>query len=104
SSSLVDLIKFAYDLQVKQIAASAPWMEIEKYDITAKPDTPGIPSVRQLKAMMQKLLAERFQLEFHRDKKELGVYAITLAKSGVKMTKNDSNPKGLPGFGGGSRG
>jgi uncharacterized protein (TIGR03435 family) len=41
---------------------------------------------------------------FHREKKELSVYAITAAKSGPKMTKNESNPNGLPGFGGGPRG
>ena len=59
---------------------------------------------KQLKMMVQKLLAERFQLTFHREKKELSVYAITAAKSGPKMTKNESNPNGLPGFGGGPRG
>ena len=69
--------------------------------MTGKPDTPGIPSVNQLKAMVQKLLADRFALNFHRDKKELSVYAITIAKTGAKLTKNESNPNGLPGFGGG---
>jgi uncharacterized protein (TIGR03435 family) len=78
---------------------------MEKYDVTGKPDTAGMLSIRQLRMMVQKLLAERFALAFHREKKELPVYAITVGKSGVKLTKNDSNPNGLPGFrGGGQRG
>jgi uncharacterized protein (TIGR03435 family) len=103
-SSLSDLIKFAYDLHPKQISGGPGWVETEKYDITAKADTEGIPSVTQLKLMLQKLLTDRFQLTFHRDKKELSVYAITVSKTGSKMTKNTSNPNGLPGFGGGGRG
>jgi uncharacterized protein (TIGR03435 family) len=101
-SSLSDLIKFAYDLHPRQITGGPAWLETEKYDISAKPDTEGIPNGPQLKMMVQKLLAERFELKFHRDKKELSAYAITVAKPGPpKLTKNDSNPTGLPGFGGG---
>jgi uncharacterized protein (TIGR03435 family) len=63
-----------------------------------------MPNPDQLKAMVQKLLSERFELVFHRDKKELPVYAITVTKTGHKLTKAD-NPLGLPGFsGGGPRG
>jgi len=101
STSLSDLIKFAYDLHPRQIAGGPPWLEMEKYDVSAKPDTPGLPSVRQLKGMVQKLLTERFALTFHREKKELSVYAIMIGKNGSKLTKNETNPNGLPGFGGG---
>jgi uncharacterized protein (TIGR03435 family) len=101
STSLADLIKFAYDMHPRQITGGPQWLEMERFDVTGKPDTPGLPSVQQLKGMVQRLLAERFALKFHTEKKELPVYAITLAKNGHKMTKNESNPKGLPGFGGG---
>jgi uncharacterized protein (TIGR03435 family) len=104
-TSVSDLIKFAYDLHPRQIKGGPPWLETEKYDVTGKPDVAGIPSIKQLKVMVQKLLAERFQLAFHREQKELSVYAITVAKSSPKLTKNESNPDGLPGFaGGGPRG
>lgn len=46
--------------------------------------------------MIQKLLAERFKLAFHRDKKELGVYAIIVGKTGPKVTKSQGDPNGLP--------
>lgn len=101
ATSLSDLIKFAYDLHPRQITGGPPWLESEKYDVSGKPDTPGLPNVTQLKTMLQKLLADRFALKFHIEQKELSVYAIQLGPNGHKMTKDDSNPDGLPGFGGG---
>jgi uncharacterized protein (TIGR03435 family) len=77
-------------------------MESDKYDVTGRPDVPGQPNSDQMKTMIQKLLADRFQLKFHREKKELTVYAITVGKTGIKFSKSDRDPNGLPGlfFGG----
>jgi len=44
-------------------------------------------------------MAERFKLAFHHEKKELGVFLITVAKTGPKISKNETNPNGLPGLG-----
>jgi uncharacterized protein (TIGR03435 family) len=102
-TSLGDLIKFAYDLHPRQITGAPAWFETEKFDVTGKPDLEGIPNGTQLKKMMQKMLQERFELTFHHDKKDLTVYAITVVKTGVKMTKSE-NPGNLPGFGRGPQG
>jgi len=99
NTTLADLIIFAYGLHPRQVTGGPAWMESERFDITAKPDQPGIPSVTQLKDMVQNLLKERFELAFHKDKKELSAYAMTVAKSGVKITKSESTGN-LPGFGG----
>ena len=72
-------------------------MDSDKYDLTGQPEGQGQPSRTQLNAMVQELLEERFKLAFHRDKRELPVYAITVANGGPKLTKNDTNPNGLPG-------
>jgi uncharacterized protein (TIGR03435 family) len=48
--------------------------------------------------MWQKLLAERFKLSFHRDKKELSVYVLSVSKTGQKLTKSEGDPNGLPGL------
>jgi uncharacterized protein (TIGR03435 family) len=63
--------------------------------VTGKPEKPGKPSLPQLKAMIRKLLADRFQLTTHHEKMELSVYAITIAKSGAKLIENDSDPGGV---------
>jgi uncharacterized protein (TIGR03435 family) len=98
NTTLGDIITFAYGIHAKQITGGPAWLETEKYDLSAQPDGEGQPSERQWKIMIQKLLAERFKLAFHRDKKELSVYAITVGKNGPKLTKSEGNPNGLPGL------
>ena len=103
-ASLAYLIKFAYEVHPRQITKAPAWIDTDKYDLTAKPDMEGQPSLKQMRVMVQKLLADRFQLTFHREKKEIPAYAITIAKGGPKLTLNDRNPKGNPGYGGGPAG
>jgi uncharacterized protein (TIGR03435 family) len=100
NTTLNDLIKFAYDVHPKQVVGLPAWADSEKFDIEGKPDTPGMPSVNQMKLMLQKLLADRFSLTSHKDKKELSAYAITVAKSGVKIKKEENSTIPVPGFGG----
>jgi uncharacterized protein (TIGR03435 family) len=98
NTTLADLITFAYGIHAKQITGAPAWVETEKYDLAAQPKGEGQPNDKQWKTMVQKLLAERFKLTFHRDKKELSVYAITVGKNGPKLTKSEGNPSGLPGL------
>jgi len=100
NTTLNDLIKFAYDMHPKQVVGAPAWADTDKFDIEAKPDKPGMPSVNQMKVMLQKLLAERFSLASHKDKKELSAYAITVAKTGVKIKKEENSTIPVPGFGG----
>ncbi len=100
NTNLSDLIKFAYDMHPKQVIGAPAWVDSEKFDISARPDAPGMPSVKQMKAMLQKLLADRFNLKFHHEKKELSVYAITVAKGGEKIKKEENSTLPIPGFGG----
>jgi uncharacterized protein (TIGR03435 family) len=99
NTTLVDLVTMAYDLHRRQLTGLPAWAESDKYDITGRPESPGQPSVAQLKMMIQKLLTDRFQLTFHREKRELSVYAITVGKTGSKLTKSQSDPNSLPGLG-----
>jgi uncharacterized protein (TIGR03435 family) len=99
NTTVSDLITFAYGIHVRQVTGGPGWLETEKYDLSAKPDQPGIPNADQVRTMLQKLLTERFELAFHRDKKELSAYTITLAKTGPKLTKSETGGN-LPGFGG----
>src|SRR4030095_6473633 len=39
TTSLSDLMKFAYGVHPRQITVGPSWLETEKYDVTAKPDT-----------------------------------------------------------------
>jgi uncharacterized protein (TIGR03435 family) len=98
NTSLSDLITFAYGLHPHQIAGAPSWVESDRYDLAAQPDGEGQPNDAQWKKMLQKLIADRFKLTTHRDKKELSVYAIVLGKAGPKLTKSEGDPSGLPGM------
>jgi uncharacterized protein (TIGR03435 family) len=98
NTTLSDLITFTYGVHARQVVNGPAWIETEKFDLTAKPDGEGQPSQEQWKKMFEKLLADRFKLTFHRDKKELSVYAIVVAKGGSKLTKSEGDPNGLPGL------
>jgi len=98
NTTLGDLIMIAYGLHPKQIVGAPSWSESERFDITGRPDTPGQPNVEQIKAMMQKLLANRFQLKFHQEKKELSVYALMVTKGGPKFSKSERDPNRIPGL------
>ncbi|HWF08246.1 MAG TPA: TIGR03435 family protein, partial [Bryobacteraceae bacterium] len=86
------LVRFAYGVHPKQVIRAPAWIEADKFDITAKPDMPGSPSFGQIQSILQKLLAERFGLVFHKEKRELSAYTITVAKGGEKIRKDEAAP------------
>jgi uncharacterized protein (TIGR03435 family) len=96
NTSLADLIVFAYDVHNKQILGGPDWIDKDKFDIVGVPDTEGSPSNRQWKMMVQKLLADRFQLVFHHEKRDLPVYILSVAKGGPKnLNKSDATGDGF---------
>jgi uncharacterized protein (TIGR03435 family) len=96
NTTVSDLIAFSYGLHARQITGAPAWIETDRYNVTGQPQAEGQPNERQLKAMVQKLLEERFRLTVHRDSRELAVYAMTVGTAGAKLSKNDTNPNGLP--------
>jgi uncharacterized protein (TIGR03435 family) len=99
NTNLIDLMTFAYGVHPRQITGAPAWGESERYDLTGQPDVEGTPNDRQWKLMLQKVLGDRFGLTFHRGQRELSVYALTVGKTGQKLTKSEADPKGLPGLG-----
>jgi uncharacterized protein (TIGR03435 family) len=93
------LIAFVYGLHPQQISGGPAWLGSDRFDIAATFEAEGIPNEKQLKTMVQKLLADRFQLKFHMDKKEMSVYTIVQGKTGPKLTASTGDPNGLPGLG-----
>jgi uncharacterized protein (TIGR03435 family) len=98
NSSLTDLVAFAYNLQTKQIIGAPDWMDKDRFDIAAVSDTEGMPNANQLRGMIQKLLADRFKLTFHHDKKELSAFVLSVGKGGQKLTPSEAKIP-LPGLG-----
>jgi uncharacterized protein (TIGR03435 family) len=93
--SMTSMICFAYSIQKTQIVNAPRWFDEQLWDIDGVPDAEGAPSWPQYRRMLQKLLATRFSLQMHHDKRELLVYALTIAKGGPKLEKSKSDPDAL---------
>jgi len=96
--SLRDMMRLAY--QVKDYQISGPdWMNSMRFNVVAT-IPPGTPK-GDIPLMWQSLLADRFKLELHRDKKELPVYVLLVGKGGPKLKKSE-NQDDSPGPAGGA--
>jgi uncharacterized protein (TIGR03435 family) len=95
NASLADLICQAYGLKPYQVSGPA-WLNSTRVDVVAK--VPAGATSDQVPAMWRVLLAERFQLTAHTESKELSIYALLVAKSGLKLkeSSNDSPDSGGP--------
>jgi bla regulator protein BlaR1 len=66
------------------IEGSPAWINSASYDIDAKSE--GVASPDMMSGpMLQALLEDRFKLKVHRETREVPVYALTVAKSGLKL-------------------
>jgi uncharacterized protein (TIGR03435 family) len=80
TGTLHTLIADAYGVKDYQISAAPSWADSLLYAIIAKTPGEAEPTQDEVRPMLQALLAERFQLKFHRDSKELPVYHMVQAK------------------------
>jgi uncharacterized protein (TIGR03435 family) len=93
------LIQYAFrpakgQLFSQQIIGGPEWIRTDRFDIEAKMSG-SVPSVtsEQIKAMVQSLLEDRFQMKWHRETRELPAYELVVAKGGVRMRRSaDQTP------------
>ena len=76
-------IQSAYDLRPFQILGAPDWINSAGYDVEAKAEGDARPD--QMRLMMQKLLEDRFKMKAHRETREMPVYELGAAKSGLKL-------------------
>jgi uncharacterized protein (TIGR03435 family) len=98
--ALKTLIAAGYNLSLQAISGGPAWVDSDRYDIVAKAPNEIRPNLDEQMAMLRKLLADRFSLTFHREQKELPIYALTIAKTGSKLKEStvspDASPEGPP--------
>ena len=88
NETLLDIMQFVYGVHSKQILGAPDWAGNEKWDIDGYPDAPGVADYKQMQAMYRKIIAERFGLKMHTEKRSLSIYAIRVGKGGPKLTKS----------------
>jgi uncharacterized protein (TIGR03435 family) len=82
------MIKLMYKVTDSQIVGGPKWMDTDLWDIEAKADHKY--TLDQLHEMFQTMLADRFKLQFHKEKKDLPAYVLSIDKSGSKLKVNES--------------
>jgi len=91
NATVATIMSVAYGVHIKQIVGGPEWLSKDRYDINGIPDVAGVPDLKQMREMYQKLLADRFHLTFHREQREMPIYAITVTKGGPILKVADPN-------------
>jgi uncharacterized protein (TIGR03435 family) len=94
--TLQALVALGYDMNPRTISGGPEWMDSQHFNIEAV--TPGnvAPTRQEQMQMLRALLVERFGLKFHRQEKEMSIYALTVTKGGPKLraaAKPDDQPQ-----------
>jgi uncharacterized protein (TIGR03435 family) len=101
-ASLKEILGMAYGLKGDdQLIGGPNWMRSEYYDIDAKESEADIEAAKkltmeqrrtQLSLMIQSMLADRFGFKATIESRELPVYALVVAKGGIKMKQVQPDP------------
>jgi uncharacterized protein (TIGR03435 family) len=95
NGTLKGLIETAYDLRDFQIFGGPGWVNSERYDVLARSEAVDARQDNEaIRRRLQTLLAQRFQLQLHRETKDLPEYALRVAKNGTRLIAGE--PSGGP--------
>lgn len=90
----MELVCLAYRARPNEIVGGPAWLysnfDVERFEILAKMPDDARPE--QVPEMLQALLAERFKLVAHREKKDTSVYALVVGKGGPKLKEAVPGP------------
>jgi uncharacterized protein (TIGR03435 family) len=80
--SVLDAVTFAYQIEQTRIVGAPEWATAERYEINARtgPRKPG-----DIQSMMRHLLADRFALKVHPERRPIPVYALLLSRSDGRL-------------------
>lgn len=89
--TLRGLLMYAYapasgSLLNAQVIGGPEWATTDHFDVEGKPRGP------QMKAMLQSLLEDRFQLKIRRETRDLPVYNLVPARKGPKLSDDQTPP------------
>jgi uncharacterized protein (TIGR03435 family) len=88
------MIQVAFRVKAEQIAGGPGWLDTDRFDLEGKAEKQS--NGDELHVMLMNLLVDRLQLKFHHEKKEMAMYALTVDKSGPKLTPHEAANAGDP--------
>jgi uncharacterized protein (TIGR03435 family) len=84
--TLQNCLEAAYGVKPYQVSGP-DWLDSDRFDISARAE--GAHSKDELMLMLRALLASRFKLTLHRERKALPVYALLPGKNGPKLRPSE---------------
>jgi uncharacterized protein (TIGR03435 family) len=84
NASLRLLITWAYNITDERLVGAPGWMDSARFDIVAQGPFDN-PTLDQEHAMVQSLLANRFHLRTHTERKQLSFYRLETDSGGPKV-------------------
>jgi uncharacterized protein (TIGR03435 family) len=88
--SFTNLLARAFQVRYDQVQGP-DWLKSQMFEINAR--VPANTNADQFRAMLQSMLIDRFQLKVHREKKEMTVFALVVAKGGPKFKEHADESK-----------
>ena len=81
------LIRQAFNVQEFQIVGGPDWLGSDRFDVVPKAPE-GEFTANIMRPMLQSLLVERFKMAFHRENRDMAVYALMKARPDGKLGPN----------------
>lgn len=88
-TTMRDLIGIAYSVNPGLVRKGPTWLEIERYDITAKLPPEATPDSEKM--MLRSLLQDRFKLVAHNDTEQMQANMLLPGKDKVRMKPSDGS-------------
>jgi uncharacterized protein (TIGR03435 family) len=82
NESLRWLLRIAFQVQDGQLIGGPDWLATDRWDIVATADAQV--SEFAMIGMLRELVLERFRIKWHRDTREIPVYALVVAPGGLR--------------------
>jgi uncharacterized protein (TIGR03435 family) len=86
STTLRQLLQYAYDVQPLQVTGGPAWASTTRFQIDARTERTTTPA--QMRAMVRQMLAERFALKVHMDVRERPIYRMVVARTDGKLGRS----------------
>ncbi|HVG54849.1 MAG TPA: TIGR03435 family protein [Vicinamibacterales bacterium] len=85
---LRQIINYAYNLREIELVNAPGWTSAESFDITGTYPATTKPTLEIARLMLQRVLADRFQLRAHRESRELPIYRLVKAREDGRLGPN----------------
>jgi uncharacterized protein (TIGR03435 family) len=101
--NLKQLVEWAYQITDAEVSGGPAWIDSKYFDLEAKAD--GAHTREELLRMLQPVLADRFQVKFHRETKQVPTYVLSAGSNRGELREAKGSPaniqiQGTPAVGG----